>query len=140
MDDEGVAVAAEIGGHTVNLGDADASAAHRGRFHRKDPAGPARQPQHGGVRVGRAQLDRVDAELHTLLSGQPEAVRQAGIIRAEAQQTCHQCAVGAVASACRGKAAIQTDVGIHQDIAQQLFVPCIQFWLHPPCGWKRARS
>jgi hypothetical protein len=70
--------------------------------------------------VGRAQLDRVDAELHTLLSGQPEAVRQAGIIRAEAQQTCHQCAVGAVASACRGKAAIQTDVGIHRDIAQQL--------------------
>ena len=70
--------------------------------------------------MGRAQLDRVDAELHTLLSGQPEAVRQAGIIRAEAQQTCHQCAVGAVASACRGKAAIQTDVGIHRDIAQQL--------------------
>ena len=75
MDDEGVAVAAEIGGHTVDLGDADASAAHRGRFHRKDPAGPARQPQHSGVWVGRAQLDRVDAELHALLSGQPEAVR-----------------------------------------------------------------
>ena len=41
VNDQGVAVAAKVSGHAVDLGDTDASAAHRRRLHGKDPACPA---------------------------------------------------------------------------------------------------
>ena len=41
-------------------------------------------------RVGGTELHRMDGELHAGLLGQREAVGQAGVVRAEAQQTRHQ--------------------------------------------------
>ena len=62
----------------------------------------------------------MDTELHALLLGQRKAIRQTGVVRAEAQQTGHQGAVGAVAFAGGGKAAIQADVGLHREVTQKL--------------------
>ena len=62
----------------------------------------------------------MDGELHPGLLGQRKAVRQAGVIRAEAQQARYQCAVGAVAPARGGKTAIKPDVRLCGDVAQQL--------------------
>ena len=70
--------------------------------------------------MGRAQLYRVDAELHSLLRGQRKTVRQAGVVRAQAQQPRHQRAVGAVAFAGGGKAAVQADVCLRRNLAQKL--------------------
>ena len=120
MDDEGVAVPAEIRRYAVDLRDADASAAHRRRLERKLPPGAAGQGEHGGVGVGRAQLYRVDAELHPPLRGQCKAVRQAGVVRAQAQQPRHQCTVGAVPFAGGGKAAVQANVCLRRHFAQKL--------------------
>ena len=62
----------------------------------------------------------MDGELHPGLLGQCKAVRQAGVVRAEAQQARYQCAVGAVAPARGGKTAIKPDVRLCGDVAQQL--------------------
>ena len=120
MDDQGVAITTEIRRDAVDFRDADASAAHRCRLERELPPGAAGQGEHGGVGVGRAQLYRVDAELHPPLRGQRKAVRQAGVVRAQTQQPRHQCAVGAVALAGGGKAAVQADVCLRRNLAQKL--------------------
>ena len=52
----------------------------------------------------------MDGELHAGLLGQREAVGQAGVVRAETQQTRHQRTVGAVAPACGSKAAVEPNV------------------------------
>ena len=70
--------------------------------------------------MGGAQLHRMDGELHPGLLGQCKAVRQAGVVRAEAQQARYQCAVGAVAPARGGKTAIKPDVRLCGDVSQQL--------------------
>ena len=115
-----IAVPAEIRRDTIDFCHADASAAHRCRLERKLPPGAAGQGEHGGVGVGRAQLYRMDAELHPLLRRQCKAVRQAGVVRAQAQQPRHQGAVGAVALAGGGKAAVQADVCLRRNLAQKL--------------------
>ena len=120
VDDEGVAVPAEICRDAVDFRHADTSAAHRCRLERKLPPGAAGQGEHGGVGVGRAQLHRVDAELHPLLRGQRKAVRQTGVVRAQTQQPRHQCTVGAVALAGGGKAAVQADLCLRRNLAQKL--------------------
>ena len=62
----------------------------------------------------------MDGELHAGLLGQREAVGQAGVVWAEAQQARHQRTVGAVAPACGGKAAVESNVRLGGDVAQQL--------------------
>ena len=57
----------------------------------------------------------MDGELHAGLLGQREAVGQAGVVRAETQQTRHQRTVGAVAPACGGKAAVEPNVRLGGD-------------------------
>ena len=62
----------------------------------------------------------MDGELHAGLLGQREAVGQAGVVWAEAQQARHQRTVGAVAPACGGKAAVEPNIRLGGDVAQQL--------------------
>ena len=71
----------------------------------------------------------MDGELHAGFLGQHKAVGQAGVIRAEAQQARHQRTVGAVAPARGGKAAVESNVRLGGDVAQQLL-----------SGWRRGRS
>ena len=61
----------------------------------------------------------MDGELHAGLLGQREAVGQAGVVWAEAQQTRHQRPIGAVAGAGLGKGAVEVDLGLHRLTAQQ---------------------
>ena len=76
--------------------------------------------EHRRIGMGAAQLHRVDRKGHALFLCQRKAVRQAGIIRAQAQQARHQRPVGAVALAGGGKAAVQADVRLCRHLAQQL--------------------
>ena len=111
---------AEIGGHAVDFGHADAPAAHRSGFHGKHPPLPACQGENSGIGVRRAQFHRMDPECHALLCGQGKAVGQAGIIWPQAKQAGDQGFIRAMSLSGGGKTAVQADIRLRRDLAQKL--------------------
>ena len=120
VNDQGVVVAAKVGGNAVDLADVDAPAADGSTHYFQLAAAHPFQPQQGGVGVGTAQHHGADGIIQPGLLRQGKAVRDAFIVWQHAQQPGHQRTVGTVAAACGGKAAMQQDLGGFWGFAQQV--------------------